>query len=236
MGPLIDALFFAAGLVLLVKSADWLVLGGALIAEGLGVRPLVVGLTIVAFGTSAPELAAGIGAALRDHGEIVIGTVVGSNIANVALILGVASLIRPVPCRRPVVVREMPIMLAAITLGAAAMLGGTVNRWEGAALTAGILVYIALAYRVARRAPELFEPDTPKLQPPPTADSRGHGGSKTPRSSSSAPPDSPSARTSSSPARNHSHAGSASPNSSSDSPSSPSAPPSRNSSPPPAPP
>ncbi|HRQ73563.1 MAG TPA: calcium/sodium antiporter [Phycisphaerales bacterium] len=167
MGPLIDALFFAAGLVLLVKSADWLVLGGALIAEGLGVRPLVVGLTIVAFGTSAPELAAGIGAAARDHGEIVIGTVVGSNIANVALILGVASLIRPVPCRRPVVVREMPIMLAAITLGAAAMLGGSVNRWEGIALTAGILVYVALAYRVARRAPDLFEADAPRLGPPP---------------------------------------------------------------------
>lgn len=167
MPPLIDAFFFVAGLVLLVKSADWLVLGGALVAEGLGVRPLVVGLTIVAFGTSAPELAAAVGAAVRDHGEIVIGTVVGSNIANVALILGVASLIRPVPCRRPVVVREMPIMLVATTLGAAAMLGGNVNRWEGIALTAGILVYVALAYRVARRAPELFEADVLKLDPPP---------------------------------------------------------------------
>ncbi|MCW5776873.1 MAG: calcium/sodium antiporter [Phycisphaeraceae bacterium] len=167
MGPLIDALCFVAGLFLLVKSADWLVLGGALIAEGLGVRPLVVGLTIVAFGTSAPELAAGIGATIRDHGEIVIGTVVGSNIANVALILGVASLIRPVPCRRPVVVREMPLMLVAMVAGAGAMLGGGVSRWEGIALTAGILVYIALAYRVARRAPELFEADAPKLATPP---------------------------------------------------------------------
>ncbi len=167
MAAVIDALFFVAGLVLLVKSADWLVMGGALIAEGLGVRPLVVGLTIVAFGTSAPELTAGVGATLRDHGEIVVGTVVGSNIANVALILGVASLIRPVACRRPVVVREMPIMLVAITAGACAMLGGGVSRLEGAALAAGIGVYVWLAYRVARRAPELFEADAPKLEPPP---------------------------------------------------------------------
>jgi cation:H+ antiporter len=95
-------LLFVVGVVLLVKGADWLVEHAALLAEGLGVPHMVVGLTVVAFGTSAPELAAGVGASLRTTAEhplvnqLALGAVVGSNIANVGLILGVGACLFPV--------------------------------------------------------------------------------------------------------------------------------------------
>ncbi|MEN0020189.1 MAG: calcium/sodium antiporter, partial [Planctomycetota bacterium] len=94
--------FFVVGLVLLVKAADWLVDGSARMAEALGISKLVVGLTVVAFGTSAPELAAGVSASLKGVNDFVVGTIVGSNIANVALILGATAVFRAVPTPRSV--------------------------------------------------------------------------------------------------------------------------------------
>ncbi len=143
---------FAAGLVLLVKGADWLVHGAGSIAEGAGISKLVVGLTVVAFGTSSPELAATIGASLKEGaGGLVVGAVVGSNIANMALILGASALFGVMPCDRSVVYRELPIMLSVMGIGVLVMLGGSITRLEGLGLFALLLVYIFMQYRISKR-------------------------------------------------------------------------------------
>lgn len=148
---------FVAGVVLLVKAADWLVEHAALLAEGLGVPHMVVGLTVVAFGTSAPELAAGIGASLRTTADqplvnqLALGAVVGSNIANVGLILGVGACLFPIVSGRAVRRREIPLMLLAMGMGCLVMLGGSITRPEGAVLFGCVCLYTWDAYAAARR-------------------------------------------------------------------------------------
>ena len=100
-----------AGLLLLLKGADLLVDGAVALAERLGVSPLIIGLTIVAMGTSAPEVAASITAALRGFGDAAIGNVYGSNIANLTLVGGVCALIRPLTVKMRIIRRELPVML-----------------------------------------------------------------------------------------------------------------------------
>lgn len=153
--------FFIIGLVLLVKGADWLVDHAAVIAEGLGVPHMVVGLTIVAFGTSAPELAAGIGSSIRGIGDLALGAVVGSNIANVALILGAAALIFPIVSARTIRTKEIPLMLVAMGIGWAMMLGGEISRVEGALLFVGVLVYTWHTYTASKKEPRVFEHQAP---------------------------------------------------------------------------
>ena len=104
------------GVGFLVKGADWLVDGGAGIALKSGVSHLVVGLTVVAFGTSAPELTASLVAALKGSGDICFGNIVGSNVANIALILGMTALLRPVVVNRALVRWEIPFMIAISAL------------------------------------------------------------------------------------------------------------------------
>ncbi|MBE0537975.1 MAG: calcium/sodium antiporter [Phycisphaerae bacterium] len=106
-----------AGLVILLKGADLLVDGAVALAERLGVRPLVIGLTVVAMGTSAPEVAASVTATLRGFGDIAVGNVYGSNIANLALVGGLCALIRPLGVQRSMQLREIPVMvLVALAL------------------------------------------------------------------------------------------------------------------------
>lgn len=156
----IAVIMFAFGLVLLVKGADWLVHGSGAIAEGAGISKLVVGLTVVAFGTSAPELAASIGASLKpDAGGLVVGAIVGSNIANIALILGASAILRPILCSRTVVLKEVPVMLVAMGIGTAFMLGDSITRIEGGILTALLLVYIWHQYQVSKSVP-VFDPES----------------------------------------------------------------------------
>lgn len=161
------ALLFIAGVVFLVKGADWLVEHSAILAEGLGVPHIVVGLTVVAFGTSAPELAAGIGASIRDVGELALGTVIGSNIANIALILGVSSFIAPLACPRTIAVKEMPLMLLAMGVGWATFVGGSIGRLEGAVLFTLVVMYTWHTYRASKREPAVYEhpvPDEEELE------------------------------------------------------------------------
>ena len=105
----------------------------------------------------------GFGVLTKGAPGIVGGTVIGSNIANVALILGISAVLRPFQSRRDLVVRELPLMLGALVLGSLAMLGGRVERWEGLALFVAILLYVAHTYMVSRRQPDLFEVDVPEL-------------------------------------------------------------------------
>lgn len=135
------------GLVTLIFGAELLVRGASRLASAAGVSSFVVGLTVVAFGTSAPELGASIGAALNDNGELAIGNVVGSNIANICLILGVASLICPIPIRLGVVRREVIQMIGVTIAALLAMSFGVIPRWAGLVLFAGLIVYVIRTYK-----------------------------------------------------------------------------------------
>jgi cation:H+ antiporter len=154
-------LFFVVGTILLVKAADWLVEHAAMLAEGLGVPHMVVGLTIVAFGTSAPELAAGIGSSLRTTdadpmvNQLALGAVIGSNIANIALILAIGAMLFPIVSQRSVRTKELPLMLLVMAVGCATLLGGSIGRVEGGLLLAGVFLYTYDAYAAARRGKQV---------------------------------------------------------------------------------
>jgi cation:H+ antiporter len=148
---LATVLKLVAGLALLLGGAELLVRGASRLALRLGMAPLVIGLTVVAFGTSAPELAIGIGAAWRGEPDIALGNVVGSNIANVLLILGVSALVTPMVVQRQLVRLDVPVMLA-VSIGVLAMaLDGVLGRIEGLLLIAAGIVYLVVMLRLARR-------------------------------------------------------------------------------------
>lgn len=143
MEIVLQLLLLAVGFVLLVKGADFFVEGASGIADKFGIPQLVIGLTIVAMGTSAPEAAVSITAALRDSADITIGNIVGSNILNVLIILGIASVITSISVARSTVRYEIPFMLA-VTL-VLLLLGCTGNQivfWEGAILLLLMAAYI----------------------------------------------------------------------------------------------
>jgi cation:H+ antiporter len=140
-----------AGLGLLYFGAEWMVAGAAGLARSFGVRPLIVGLTVVAYGTSSPELVVGVTAGLRDQGAIALGNVVGSNIANLAFILALVSLIRPVVVDRQIVRREMPVLLVTTALVPLSLLDGVVSTVEAAALLALACGYTAWMIATSKR-------------------------------------------------------------------------------------
>jgi cation:H+ antiporter len=141
----------AGGLVLLAWSADRFVDGAAAVARNLGVAPLVVGLVVVGFGTSAPELLVSAVAAWDGRPGLAIGNAVGSNIVNIALILGAAALARPLEVRSDVLRRELPVPLLAMLLALMLLLDGVIGRADGAVLLLGFLFLLAVVTRVAAR-------------------------------------------------------------------------------------
>jgi len=139
------------GLALLTFGAEGLVRAGASMALRMGVTPLVIGLTIVAFGTGSPELVVSTGAAIYGNSAIALGNIVGSNISNTCLILGVAAVIHPLKAKTEVVRREVPVMIV-VTAGLWLMMfDGELGRFDGAILFTGSLVYTFMVYFVARR-------------------------------------------------------------------------------------
>ncbi|MBM3129650.1 MAG: calcium/sodium antiporter [Chloroflexi bacterium] len=139
------------GLALLAVGAEMLVRGSSSLALRLGVAPLVVGLTIVAIGTSAPELAVSVGAALEHNSAIALGNVVGSNIANIGLILALGALIRPIASNPQAVKRDVPLMIAITFALLALMRDGEISRLDGALLLGGGIAYIVWTYVCARK-------------------------------------------------------------------------------------
>jgi cation:H+ antiporter len=146
-----QALWFVAGLVALVFGANALVRGASKLALSFGLSPLVVGLTIVAFGTSAPEMAVSTGAVLNGQGDIAVGNVVGSNIFNVLFILGASALIVPLVVNVQLIRQEIPIMLGASLLLLALGLDGSIAVWEGALLLVLMVAYTAFLVVQSRR-------------------------------------------------------------------------------------
>ena len=151
MPPLLSLII---GLVILTFGAELLVRGSAALALRLGLTPLVVGLTVVAFGTSAPELVVSLEAAQRGSAEIAVGNVVGSNLCNLALILGICALIRPLTTNRAVMWREVPILIGATLITTAVLANGYISGAEGIGLVAGLLIYTTVTIRRARRDPD----------------------------------------------------------------------------------
>ena len=146
------ALLFLAGLVTLVAGGELLVRGAARLAAATGISPLVIGLTVVAFGTSSPELAVSVQAALAGQSAIAVGNVVGSNIFNVLLILGLSAIVVPLVVSAQLVRIDVPIMIVISVVTWLMALDGTVARAEAALLFVSLVAYIAVQIVISRRA------------------------------------------------------------------------------------
>ena len=152
-------IFLVGGLVILWKCAEFLVAGAVGLAERLGISHLVVGLTVVAMGTSAPEVAASIAAVFREAGggDLAIGNVYGSNIANLALVGGLCALIRPINVQRSVLRREMPVMMLVALLLWPVLSNLSLSRLEGIVLLVIFAVLIWLTVQIARKEEQKSE-------------------------------------------------------------------------------
>jgi len=152
-----DVVLLVCGIGVLYYGAEWLVRGAARLAASLGVSPIVVGLTVVSFGTSAPELVVCTVAALSGSPDLAIGNVMGSNLANIGLILGLTALVRPFDVHTRVVRREMPLMLL-ITLSLYPLVwDGLLGRGDGVLLLCALVAYLIFVfYSVEDEAPEIL--------------------------------------------------------------------------------
>ncbi len=147
----LDVIQLVVGLACLYVGAEWLVGGAAGLARSFGIRQLIIGLTVVAYGTSSPELVVGISAGLRDQGAIALGNVIGSNIANLGLILAVCALIRAPRVDRQIVVREVPVLFVTTALVPLVLIDGRVSRVEASGLLVFAAAYTAAMVLTSRR-------------------------------------------------------------------------------------
>ena len=147
----LNILFCLIGFLLLYFGAEWLVKGSSSLARSLGVTPVVIGLTVVAFGTSAPELVVSLVSSIQGKSMIAVGNVVGSNICNIALVLGVSALFQPITSHRSVVTRDIPIMLGISVYLLVLSFNSVLGRVEGATLFTGIILYTFFNYYTAMR-------------------------------------------------------------------------------------
>ncbi|MDF3350582.1 calcium/sodium antiporter [Sulfitobacter sp. KE34] len=153
-----NILFVLGGLLGLVLGGEYLVRGAVALAQRVGLSPLVIGLTVVGFGTSAPELVTSVQAALLGAPDIALGNVVGSNIANILLILGLAAVIAPVAISGRSFARDGTVMLAASLLCLGTVLLGQVDRLAGGVALVGLAAYLIYTFRSDRSGAEPMEP------------------------------------------------------------------------------
>lgn len=144
-------LHIIGGFAALLGGAELLVRGSAAIAKKLGLSPLVIGLTVVAFGTSSPELVVSLSAALNGNPDIALGNVIGSNICNIALILGITSLIYPLSVSKQVIRKEIPIAIAAALLMLLGLIDASLMRWEGLILSLLLIAYLSFSYYASKK-------------------------------------------------------------------------------------
>jgi cation:H+ antiporter len=155
----LDIVLFFVGIVILYFGAEYLVKGAANTAAHLGVTPAIVGLTVVAFGTSLPELTASLLAALKDSPDIALGNVVGSNIANVGLVLAIGALIFPMTVQRRTAVEELPVMLLFTGGVMGLAFGGELTRADGALLATALIGYTAYLVWITSQGKKRSEAD-----------------------------------------------------------------------------
>lgn len=158
----LQLLFLAVGFVMLIKGADWFVDGASKIADRFGIPQLVIGLTIVAMGTSAPEAAVSITSALKGSAGITIGNVVGSNIMNVLVILGLTAVIRAIAVKKSTIRYEIPFTIGiTVILAVLGLADNTVSRLDGVILWALMIVYLAYLLWMAKKGQDVIE-DVPE--------------------------------------------------------------------------
>ena len=151
MELLVQVLLLIVGFVMLVKGADWFVDGAAGLATRFGIPQLVIGLTIVAMGTSAPEAAVSITAALKGSAGIAVGNIVGSNILNVLIILGLTACVATLSVAKSTIRIELPYMIAiSLLLLLFGWTGNEITFWEGVALWAAFLLYLGYLFWMAK--------------------------------------------------------------------------------------
>jgi cation:H+ antiporter len=143
--------WLAAGLALLIVGAELVVRGASRLATAIGISPLIVGLTVVAFGTSAPELAVSIQSALAGEADIALGNVVGSNIFNILVILGLSAAIAPLVVAQQLVRLDVPLMIGVSLLALLLGLDGRIGRPEGGLMVAGLIAYTIFLMRKSRQ-------------------------------------------------------------------------------------
>lgn len=159
-------LLFIAGLVLMVMGAESLVRGASRLAGAVGVSPLVIGLTVVAFGTSAPELAVSVKSALADQASIAVGNVVGSNIFNVLFILGLSALIVPLVVSEQLIRLDVPLMIALSVLVFLMSLDGAFTRVEGLLMLSCLIAYVSFLIYYTRRKEKAAPKESTDASPP----------------------------------------------------------------------
>lgn len=148
-----DYIKLIGGLFLLIISGDYLVRGGVAIATRLKISPLVIGMTVIAFGTSAPEFLVSLQAAIKGNPEIAIGNVIGSNIANIALILGLTALVYPLNVERNSIRFDWPVMMVTTLLFTWVSSAGIITRWEGILAFILLIAYTAWQIYHSRKQP-----------------------------------------------------------------------------------
>jgi cation:H+ antiporter len=150
-------LYFLAGFILLYYGADFLVRGSSSIAASLGVKKIVVGLTIVALGTSMPEFVVSFFAAVKKVDDVSIGNIVGSNLANILLVLGLASVIRPIKVKRRIFILELPVLLLITLMFVLFCMDGTLKGYEGALMLVVFVGYMTfiIANRKVRNSADI---------------------------------------------------------------------------------
>ena len=146
---LVNSLAILAGFLLLIWSADRFICGAAATARNLNISPLVIGLTIVGFGTSAPEMLVAVFASIDESPSLAIGNALGSNITNIALVLGVAALITPLDVHSRILKKELPLLLGAMVIALILMMDGTLQRTDGILLFGSLIL---LMWWITRQA------------------------------------------------------------------------------------
>lgn len=148
---LINLLLVSIGLAMLYFGAEWLVRGSVTIANKLRISQLVIGLTIVAFGTSTPELSVSVSSAVQGISDVAIGNVVGSNIANIGLILGLAAIIRPLLIAKSTIKKEVLIMIGVAIILLLISIDGKISIQEGIGLAIGIVIFTIFSYKSSKK-------------------------------------------------------------------------------------
>lgn len=143
--------FILLGILLLIKGGDYLIEGSVVIARRAKLSPMIIGLTVIGFGTSMPELCVSAQAAWTGSSGIALGNVAGSNISNIALILGVTALIHPIPAKPDILRRGMPVFVLALCIIIAVAVNGTIERWMGMTMVGLLIIYLIVEIRRSRK-------------------------------------------------------------------------------------
>lgn len=148
---LINIIFVVSGIVMLYFGANWFVNGAVTIAKKFRISQIVIGLTIVAFGTSSPELAVNVSAALDGISDVVMGNIVGSNILNIGLIIGISAIIRPLIVHKATIRKEVPIMIGIAAVLILMSIDGHLTLLDGIILFIGILIFTIVSYKMTKK-------------------------------------------------------------------------------------